>query len=392
MRFTLRQLMVAVTGFAILLGIIQILATISKLSDRRKPINEIRSVTYSPDGKRLAAFVMNGRESGFSYGGPFDATHSVVVFEIPRLSKLAIIKLAQREGPEGHIAFVNRTLIDLAVWQRSVVFGPDANSVTVVDPDAWQIRTWDIASGHWSADEPVDESAAIALGSSPSGEMLAVATLPSMMTVWNAKTGNKKLTRLGWSIPKFSQNGTRLALATAQGVEVWSVEPEKLLATFTEDKEKPSPTPSATQYASRASPCFAISSDGETVAIAHSDALRLHSVGTAKQEIISPEKFKVRHTFGGTTIGVDYRDNTRGLTFSPDGKYFAAWGVYGVRVFDVSKGYSLLRRTTHSTTLCLAFSPDGKTYATGDKYGEVAIWDVTTGKAIRSVKLRRAPR
>ncbi|HYT90470.1 MAG TPA: hypothetical protein VEL76_17320 [Gemmataceae bacterium] len=74
------------------------------------------------------------------------------------------------------------------------------------------------------------------------------------------------------------------------------------------------------------------------------------------------------------------------LAFSPDGSILACGAIGGVRLWDVKTGREL--RTLPARSACaLAFSPDSKLLVTphGNESGPMTIWDVATGKAVRQL-------
>ncbi len=72
--------------------------------------------------------------------------------------------------------------------------------------------------------------------------------------------------------------------------------------------------------------------------------------------------------------------------FSPDGRLLAVGNRnYETRLFDVATG-RLLRTLPKRMTHEIAFSPDGKTLAAGYVDGTVVLWDVQTGGLLRSAK------
>jgi WD40 repeat protein len=78
----------------------------------------------------------------------------------------------------------------------------------------------------------------------------------------------------------------------------------------------------------------------------------------------------------------------RSLAFSPDGKLLASGGSdLKIKLWDVTTGKELRTLTGHfASVLALAFSPDGKLLASRGKNEEqVRIWDLATGTELKSV-------
>jgi WD40 repeat protein/tRNA A-37 threonylcarbamoyl transferase component Bud32 len=111
----------------------------------------------------------------------------------------------------------------------------------------------------------------------------------------------------------------------------------------------------------------AISPDGRTLASAGEDrAVKLWDLATGR----------VLHTLGAHT------DAVFGLSFSPDGNRLASGSRDGTIVlWDADSGAELRRLMGHSRSFArLCFSPDGRTLASGSEGGLVKRWDVDSGK------------
>ena len=80
------------------------------------------------------------------------------------------------------------------------------------------------------------------------------------------------------------------------------------------------------------------------------------------------------------------------ITFSPDGKYMASGsGDNTVKIWEVESGRELRTLSGHTdTVLSIAFSPDGKHIVSGSDDNSVQIWDVESGNKLQGFSGRRA--
>ena len=71
------------------------------------------------------------------------------------------------------------------------------------------------------------------------------------------------------------------------------------------------------------------------------------------------------------------------IAYSPDGTRLAVGSSIGVWIYDIETGKALDLFPMYGVS-CLAFSPDGKTLVSGSRRHNLVLWDMTTGKPLRT--------
>jgi len=156
----------------------------------------------------------------------------------------------------------------------------------------------------------------------------------------------------------FAAAGTRMATASAAGVEIRDTATRRVLATGS--------GPAADWH------LVAFRPDGGQVAAAAADGtLALWDAATGSR-VATPG----RHTRPVTA-----------LAYSPDGRRLVSASLdCSVRIWDSAAGTRLHQLITARLKRfqAAAFSPDGSRVAAGDSGGGIRVWDVATGKPVRS--------
>ncbi|MFJ4365930.1 hypothetical protein ACIP4S_17420 [Streptomyces chartreusis] len=305
------------------------------------------SVTFSADGRRLAAGSKNGRvrlwrrATGSRPARPAAAAPSSLAARM--------VVGAMHRGAAASIGLLDDTYFLV----RAVAFAPDG--ALFATGGAEGVLLWDLATRRPIADPMTGHSGTVSsLAFSPDGQLLASGA-GGMVQLWDARTR----TPVGDPIPHkgtvhalaFSPDGALLASGDRHGVRLTDQ------ATHTPIGERLS------HYDAVNSVAF--SPDGRLLAMGGPGAVRLWDAATrpASSELL-------------TRNG----DGTYWVAFSPDGGLLATGGPDALRLWDPHSGKPVgdpLPRT--GPVFAVAFSPDGRLLAVaGGDDGFVQLWDRDT--------------
>ena len=355
--------------------------------------NWLRSAAFSPDGRTLATGsiggglklwdVASGRElrtlTGHT-GHVNSVTFSPDGTLLASASDDVTIKLWEVSSGRDL-----RTLKGHSDRVQSVAFSPDGTLLTSGAADG-TVRLWGVTttpalpeptrSPSISTSTPMpqsasaispanaeqvtqlvlwDKSGAGVVAWSPDGKLLAIATtniyLLDAQTLKQIRSMEARGVLNGIA---FSPDGTMLASSSYEGVKLWQVASGSELRTF----------PGITSVKG-----VTFSSDGTTLAVAAGKAIKLLD-GASGSEL-------------NTLVGQSSEVTT--LAFAPDGKTLASGSMAEVIVWDAPSGRQV-RTLKHDNWLrSVAFSPDGRTLASGSIGGGLKLWDVASGRELRSL-------
>jgi WD40 repeat protein len=288
--------------------------------------DRVRCACFSPDGKRLVS-------------GADDRT--VRVWDADSGRQLLTL--------QGHTNTV-----------AGVCFSPDGKHLASASFDQ-TVRVWDAADGRPLRTLKGHASAVNAVCYSPDGRRLAGASDDPAVRVWDADTGKEVLTLKGHTegieAVCFRPDGKRLATASDdRAVRVWDADSGRQLLTLKRHTDKAQGV------------CY--SPDGRRLASASNDQT---------VRVWDADKGQELFALHGHTDGVT------GVCFGPDGKRLAsASDDETVRLWDADRGQAGLTLEGHADAIfSVCYSPDGRRLATASVDQTVRIWDADRGQELR---------
>jgi RNA polymerase sigma factor (sigma-70 family) len=388
-------------------------------------VGDMRGLAFSPDGKQVVL-----AEDGATF---YEASTGKQQRHVPLAGKWVAWWLAF--APDGRsIALPGATeemirLCDTATGKEirsfangsevfTVAFAPDGKTLAAAGKDN-VVRLWDVAAGtqvHALSEELPEpgRDKLSALAFAPDGKVLAVGTGDDSIHLWDPSTGKalRRLTGHTWMVTGLffncdgktlvstSWDGTVRRWDVATGKEVRGPENDldqshmarsadgKLVATGGADGPV-SLWDAATGRRLRVLEghrrgvfALAFAPDGRRLASAGWErAVRVWDVAAGKEE-------------RSLACGPGGKDQGRvdALAFSPDSRLLAACdtGRSVVHLWDADTGKQV-RELTQVGPAALAFAPDGKTLATGGWDNHLVLWEVATGRNLRTLQAAKGP-
>jgi WD40 repeat protein len=308
-----------------------------------EPSGFVSSLSFSPDGKRIAAASAN--VVSMDAGG-------MLLCEVKVWDATTSQELLSLKGHKGPVT--------------SVRFSADGERIISVDRDT--MKVWDAKTGEELVSSNTGVKSIEKGGFSPDGQRIVTPGEDHTVKVWDAETGVELLYLKGdkgdANSVSISPDGRRIACASGNTVKVWYAGKGQELLSLKEQGWGTS---------------VGFSPDGQRIACAIDGQV---TVWDARKGRELPSLYR-------------HRGRVRFVSFSADGKRLATASPDEVKVWDTETDEEVLSLKVPEghpdAVTSVSFSPDGKRIATasGSRYGIVRMWDATKGKELLSLKGNR---
>jgi WD40 repeat protein len=328
--------------------------------------SEILSVSWSPDGARLATGSYDGTAKVWdAAGGPERLTlrgHLCLIYSVSWSPDGTRVATGSQDGTaKVWNATSGRVLLTLEGHSNSVTsvsWSPDGKRLATGSGDG-TARVWDAFGGRVLLTLEGHRSAVRAVCWSPDGSRVATASYDGTAKVWDAASGRDRVTMRGhagkvYSV-SWSADATKLATGSEDGTaKVWDAVggTERL------------------NLGGHAGLVYEVSwsADGTRLATASSDGIaKMWDVVDGRERLI----------LKGHTSSV------RSVSWSPDGGRLATGSADGTaKVWNAGGGREQLILKGHTGPVgSVSWSPDGAHVATGSYDGTAKVWDAAGGPA-----------
>lgn len=271
-------------------------------------------------------------------------------------------------------------------FDSSIAFSPDGGNLAIASHSG--VRLWDVDTGENTLTLTTDgirdvrcvvfnhKGSILASASASASHVIHVggsrakeANLNNFIHLWDVATGKhlKTLAHTGHTHDihrvGFSPNGDTLASASSNEIHLWDVATGKKAKSFKRRKDSIR--------------SIAFSSDGRTLTIAGADnnTIRLWDERTGKR------------AFWETIIGMwpktlkGHRNSVNSIAFSSDGNTIASATSEEIRLWDAHTGKHTKTIEGHTSWVSsVAFNPNGGTIASAELSGTISLWETHTGK------------
>lgn len=265
----------------------------------------------------------------------------------------------------------------------ALAFAPDGKAL-VSSAEGAALHVWDLATGRERQDRPAHGSAVRAIAFTSDGRMVATASGDHTIRLWDAHTGKALALLRGHKRSihalAFSPDGRRLASSSEdESVRQWDAATGRELHKVTLEGIKLGD--GGCRSVSRT---LAYTADGKGLLAAGGD-LQFHHFATDTFKEVGNRAWRLSGGGKPPDGQADQFWEAPRASLSPDGRTAAVLAPTGLHFLDAASGQEFARADYKGGLDSLAFSLDGRTLLTGGWGKTLGLWEVATGKRIRSI-------
>ena len=359
----------------------------------------VRAVAFSPDGRTLASGSTDGSIR------VWDSETGALVKALAVAGGISSLAFS----PDGHALAAGTTekiahLFDAATWGEahtlaghqnqltSLAFSADGRTLASGAKDG-ALKLWDVSTARELRALAGHAGLVKSVAFSPDGRLLASASFDGTVKIWKATDGSEARTLRGFAgkavAVSFTPDGRALlAAASDRSVRVFDAATWGETRTLRGDGGEAEGVAPSEVAAFSADGRFLVTSNGDkTVQLRDLSAAAQTSAAVGSTTTGATAGATAAAASGATRVFESYSTGVYSVAFSPDRRWLATGNKdKTIRVWEVATGRRVRTLTGHTGWVTsLAFSPDSRWLASASLSGAVKLWDNETGREARTL-------
>ncbi|MFN5138361.1 MAG: NB-ARC domain-containing protein [Pseudanabaena sp.] len=342
--------------------------------------NIVTAIAFSPDGQLIASSSTDRTVKIWnSVTGESIQTlegHSACVWSVDFHPKGQLLASAAEDNTiklwNLETGSCVQTLQGHQYWVKAIAFSPNGKTLASGSFDS-TVKIWNSQTGECLKTLLGHNAVVTCLGFSPQGDHLVTGSYDQSVKIWDVATGKcldtlHKHTNRVWSVAFHPQQNLVVSGGDDHGIKIWELRRGKCIKTL--------------QGNSNAIYAIACSNQQNLLASGHEDqTIKLWNVDINTPQTLEPDLQPFQVLRG-------HSDRILSTTFSPDGQILASGSAdRTIKLWDVNTGKLLKTLQGHRSWIWeIAISPDSKFLASGSYDHTVKLWDLESGECLQTLQ------